>query len=85
MLIMNFKKYNNKAVNSYPVQLNQTFYSPYLKNMNVVSMYQLLPFSEELRLNCLTLNFLTVFRLKVEGEGQRVEGEAQRLRVRLRS
>ena len=48
MLIMNFKKYNNKAVNSYPVQLNQTFYSPHLKNMNVVSMYQFLSFSENL-------------------------------------
>ena len=85
MLIMNFKKYNNKAVNSYPVQLNQTFYRPHLKNMNVVSMYQLLPFFEELRLNCLTLNFFTVLRLIVEGEGQRVKGEAQKLRVRARS
>ena len=47
-------------------------------------MYQFLPFSEELRLNCLTLNFLTIFRLKVEGEGQEVEGEGFLLRVRLR-
>ena len=41
-------------------------------------MYQFLSFSEELRLNYLTLNFLTIFRSKVEGEGQR------KLRVRVR-
>ena len=48
-------------------------------------MYQFLSFSEELRLNYLTLNFLTIFRSKLEGEGQRVEGEGFLLRVRLRS
>ena len=47
-------------------------------------MYQFLSFSEELRLNYLTLNFLTIFRLKVEGEGQKFEGKGFLLRVRLR-
>ena len=48
-------------------------------------MYKFLSFSEELSVNCLTLNSLTIFRLKVEGEGKKVEGEDFLLRVRARS
>ena len=46
---------------------------PPLKSQCSLCIYQFLPFSEKLRLNSLTFNFFTIFRLKVESEGQKSE------------
>ena len=56
MLIISFKKFNHKIVNSHPFQLSQT---------------QFLSLSEKFSLNYLTLNFLTMFKLKFEYEGKK--------------